>query len=449
MRLGLLKSLVIVFALGFSAGLYAAEAPADGPSYKAQTEALIKVGDYKGAYALLEPLESEYAGDIDYDYYLGLSAVESGHLTRGVFALERVLVQQPNHQDARATLAVAHFKLGEADEAQKEFSNLKTLNLSEDAKQTVDRFMSAIDKAVGNTTSFTAYLEGTVGFDSNISSATGVNSVAVPLFGGQLFNINADFLEQESGFATLAGGAGMRMPLTKKLALLGNINGSNKFNWQTDDFDLGAVDYSLGARYKHFEHAFTVLAQDAHTYVGNDKFRRAYGVSAQWQYDLNATNQIGAYLQQTRLAYEQNQSIRDVDRTVVGANYAHVFSGDLTPVVYSSMYLGEENERADNVPYLGHDLYGVRLGGQITVKPKLVLYANAAYENRDFGGRDVFFLKSREDNQYELSIGARYLPAQYWVVRPQISYTDTQSNIVLNEFDRLVASISIRRDFNW
>ena len=53
-------------------------------------ESLIRKGDSKGAYQLLEPLESARAGDTDYDYVFGVAAVESNNAARGVIALERV-----------------------------------------------------------------------------------------------------------------------------------------------------------------------------------------------------------------------------------------------------------------------------------------------------------------------------------------------------------------------
>lgn len=415
----------------------------------ARARTLIKAGDYNAAYVLLEPLEFQYSGDVNYDYLFGLSAVESGNVTRGMFALERVLAIEPNNPDARTEMAIAHLKVGETEAARSEFENLLSLNPPETAKNTINRLMSAIDKATGVANTFTAYLEGTLGHDSNVSSATGATSVALPIFGGNIFNLDRAFREREDGFTTAAGGVGFTLPINKNVALIGNLNASNKFNWKQDDFNLGYLDYSIGAKYKKFEHAFTLLAQDGRTYVGEDAFRRAYGLTAQWQYDVNQSNQLSAYIQQTRLAYYQNQSIRDADRFVGGLSYAHVFSGDLTPVVYISVYAGNEDERESNVPFLGHDLYGIRVGTQMTLKPNLVMYANAAYEKREYGGDDPIFLTQREDRQHDFSIGARYFPNKSWVIKPQISYIDTESNIVINEFDRLLASISIRRDFNW
>lgn len=91
-------------------------------------EALIRKGDFQAAYQLLEPLEADRAGDVEYDYLFGVAAVESNNLTRGAFALERVLAINPNHQDARAEMAKAHYLLGEKDTAKAEFNNVLAQN---------------------------------------------------------------------------------------------------------------------------------------------------------------------------------------------------------------------------------------------------------------------------------------------------------------------------------
>jgi cytochrome c-type biogenesis protein CcmH/NrfG len=113
------KSMLIVLAIMLpTLGFAADEAVID------QAQKLIKSGDYQAAYKLLEPLETEHAGEVGYDYLLGVAGVESGNVTRGVFALERVLATEPNNTSARTVIAKGHFKLGEVDSAKIEFKNV-------------------------------------------------------------------------------------------------------------------------------------------------------------------------------------------------------------------------------------------------------------------------------------------------------------------------------------
>src|SRR5687768_14775266 len=97
-RLGVLTALA--FTLAFSLPAIATE---DAVLERALS--LLKSQEYKKAYALLEPLETERAGDVHFDYLFGVAAIDSGNVTRGVFALERVLATQPNHSQARAEIA--------------------------------------------------------------------------------------------------------------------------------------------------------------------------------------------------------------------------------------------------------------------------------------------------------------------------------------------------------
>jgi hypothetical protein len=62
--------------------------------------------DAAGAYALLADAEMTRAGDARFDYLLGVAALDAGHVTRAIFALERVVQQHPGrHAGARRTRA--------------------------------------------------------------------------------------------------------------------------------------------------------------------------------------------------------------------------------------------------------------------------------------------------------------------------------------------------------
>ena len=68
----------------------------------ARAKQLIDSKQPQAAFDLLDPLEQTRAGDPDFDYLLGVAAIDAGKLTRGVFALERVLAVNPNNAQARA-----------------------------------------------------------------------------------------------------------------------------------------------------------------------------------------------------------------------------------------------------------------------------------------------------------------------------------------------------------
>ena len=416
-------------------------------SVLAEASKLIAKRDFSAAYLLLEPLEAERAGDIDYDYLFGVAGVESGNTTRGAFALERVLALDPSNKDARATMAKAHFMLGEVDASKAEFNNVLKQNPDVQTKKTIDKLLNAIDKIEGTTTTFSAFLDGGLGWDSNISSAPGINNIAVPVFGGALLNLGSSGKEKSDEFGTLAGGVSVRHPFSLNLSAFGSASANAKNNL-SEEFDTRGMDFNAGLQYRYAQSTYTVALQNNHFYLDGDAFRRAYGATVQWLHNIDETNQAGLFMQYSRLNFVQN-STRNADRTIFGANYGHIFKAKFSPVLFGSVYGGKEEARDNLFDFIDQDISGLRLGGQLSFNQQWQLFSSLSAEYRDNEVEDPIFLKKRKDKQYDASLGLNFIPARNWLVKPQFSYTKNQSNIELNEFDRKIISINVRKDFNW
>src|SRR3546814_19662724 len=59
-------------------------------------------------------------GDPEFDYQLGMAALDAGRYGEAVIALQRVLAVQPNNAPARAELARAYALAGDIDTARAE-----------------------------------------------------------------------------------------------------------------------------------------------------------------------------------------------------------------------------------------------------------------------------------------------------------------------------------------
>ncbi len=190
------------------------------------------------------------------------------------------------------------------------------------------------------------------------------------------------------------------------------------------------------------------LAAQAQTFdVDNSRYRTVEGVTAQWLHNLSQTSQLSAYAQYSNLTYP-TQTPRDADRYVGGVAYAKALGGEYAPVVYVSGYFGEERTKNGLFGHLGHELKGMRAGGEMKLGASLAAFASFSAEFRDYKGVDPLFLVTREDRQYDLRLGVNYQPAQKWSVTPQFSYTRNDANTAINDYDRAVLSVSVRRDFN-
>jgi tetratricopeptide (TPR) repeat protein len=173
-----------------------------------RARALIQASQGAAAYRLLAPLEQQRAGEVEYDYLLGLAGLDAGQYTSAVFALERVLAMRPDHPQARAEIARAYFLMGENRAARHEFEAVKRAGPPEAVALTIDQFLNALDaRERSRGAGFSAFFEAGIGIDSNVNSASATSSFAIPLFPGLQFNLAPSARKQEDQFIALAGGS--------------------------------------------------------------------------------------------------------------------------------------------------------------------------------------------------------------------------------------------------
>lgn len=436
------KIRIALLVAGFIAsGLVQADVVTDN------AKALLDKGDAKAAYALLEPLEPQRAGDPDFDFLLGLSALEIGKNTNAVFALERVLAVDPNHVRARAEIARAYLALGETKTAKQEFEAVRKQGVPPEVAVTIDRLLAAVERIEdeGRTT-VRGYVEGTIGHDTNVNSATAASGITVPAFGGPVLTLTAASRQQSDTFETVGAGINVRHPLSREWALIAGLNGNKRMNNNHKDiFDTGSTDAHLGAVRTYGKDVFSAVLQYNQFWVDNDRYREAAGFTTQWQHNYNARNQSSLYVQYSNLRYPSEDE-RNADRFVIGANFAHARPG-LKTVYYGGAYLGEEVVKDSGFQHLGNVLYGARVGAQHEYHRDFKVFANLGYEHRRYGGEHPLLLRVRDDDQWNLTVGMVWNPAKNWVVTPQFQYTDNRSNLEINRFRREVVSVTIRREF--
>ncbi|HTJ97882.1 MAG TPA: surface lipoprotein assembly modifier [Rhodocyclaceae bacterium] len=407
---------------------------------------LMQAGNAKAAYALLEPQEEKRAGDKDFDLLFGLAALDVGQNTRAIFALERVLALDPQNARARAEIARAYLAVGEAQAAKTEFEAVKKQGVPPEVEQTIDRFLSAVERIENEgKTSFRGYVEATIGYDTNVNAAPARTEVAVPAFGNLPFTLTSSSRATKDSFQSIGGGFNFTVPVNRELAIVGGVSGAQRWNDTVSAVDLLNADGNVGAVYTLGKDVYSLSAQFSTLVLENDRYREAAGLSGQWQHNIDARNQVSVFVQYSDLKYIQ-QSVRDAERWVVGTSYAHAWRDGL--IGYGSFYaLKEKVRHPELVPDLGLDGYGVRLGGQMRWNDDTVLFANASYEDRRYGGTDPAFLVTRNDQQLNLNVGATYQLKKNWKLTGQYSYTDQRSNIDINAYDRDVISATVRYDF--
>ena len=411
-----------------------------------QAVALQRASQAQAAFALLEPLETQRAGDVDFDTILGVTANDIGNYPRAIMALERALAVAPDNSRVQAELGRALFSVGDNQAARTLLRQARASRIPEGVAFTIDQFLNAIDRVEeAGRSSVRGYVEAGVGHDSNVNSGPGSANVAVPVFGGLVLTLDPSGVKRSSSFATTGAGLAGRWLLDPRWSVIAGANILARPNISSvHGMDTAQADANAGVSYRSERSEVIVATQLATFEYGGRQLRQSAGGTAEWVYRLDGFRQWDSYLQYARLHYP-GQTVRDTDRVVLGTSYAHrLRNGTLA---YAGAYAGREAVRADGVDQLGHRLLGVRAGFQVPVSASLSGFGTFGHEHRRFGGDDPFFLIRRSDRQSIVNFGVFWDVAPLWRVTPQMALTRVASNSPVADFNKAVFSITARRDF--
>lgn len=462
-----------LMALGLVGSLFAGALNAMGSedSYLSDMRSAHRAGQAQVVYELaLSQLEAG-EGDPAFDFYYGVAAIDTDHINEGVFALERVLLVSPNHLRARLELGRGYFLLREDSRALQEFQAVLGQNPSEHARANVQRYVDAIRLREGRyRPSSSAYIETGFGHDSNVSGSADGVSIGIAL--GPLLSV-ASLSNEPDEFFYARGGGRYNKPLRPGLSAFTSVDIESRHNLHDDDFDtsyinaIGGLSLTKGAD----QYRLSLQAQKYHVGESNfsdflasdeDTFRQLIGINGELRRTLSSNTQVTAFAQIADLHYP-GADIRDSILLTVGAGATHVVSNGeswvkkFKPVIFGTTWLGHERSenRSDAAKSVAdRQFFGVRGGMRIIPMARLSLEASATYQWSEFNeDSTVFFTSSgsaitRRDDFYLLSLGAKYLLTDSIVIGGEVSYTDTDSRNVLNDFDRTQAKAFVRYNFN-
>lgn len=437
-------SLHPAFALAVFALSPLAQAVSSDPTL-ARAEKLLEQRQAKSAFDLLAPLEDERAGNTDYDYLYGQAALESGQAGIAAFAFERCLAVDPKNGPCRVLMASTHLALGENSSARLELETVQSSQPPQEVQALVSQYLGTLAKQETSAKRrFGAYAQLGFGYDSNVTSTTPDSQIAIPALGGSLFTLNSISTKQEDSFLQGEAGANFEYALGTAWSLIGDAGLSTRRHTDVDAFDNQSATVSLGAARRAGAHSVVAKLQAQDYQLNDDTFRSLYGLLSQYQYTLGENAAVSAYVQASHFDNHYSGHA-DADRYVLGGGYSQAIGGNYSPVLYAGLYGGQEVSDVEDLG-LGHDFYGLRLGGSLGVSTTLRLTGSLSAEQRKFDGQSMLFQVTRDDTAVDLGLGAIYQLMPHLSLRPAYTYSISDSNIVLSDYDRHVVAIDIRYD---
>lgn len=400
------------------------------------------------AFTLLAPLESRLAGDAEYDYLLGIAAVDSRHLDVAERALKRSAAARPGDGPTRLELARTYFMLGQRENARREFEGVAAGEVPEGVRSVIQAYLNAIDAPVGVRTVWSGYVQGAFGRDTNANNATTNSSIAIPALGGLLFVLDGTARGTPANFGDVSGGLSVRHAVTDNLVVSGGADVDiRRYGGNARAFDQGNYAFQLGANWLSGRNNFGLQYANQHMWLDSKSYRNLNGFTAQWTRDLGDSLQAAAFAQYTPIRYI-GTNVRDVNRALGGASVVKGFSSAYgEPVAFASMYAGRESPKDDMSAAFGNHLWGGRVGGEWHVMPNQVLFANVSFERRNYDTLDSLFLVERLDRQLDVRAGYSYFVTKAFSITPQYSFTRNRSSLTLFDYRRSVYEIVARYDF--
>ncbi len=412
-------------------------------------EDMMKDGKPADAYALLEPLEFDRSGEVRFDYLLGIAALDSGKPDKATLAFERVLAVDPNFAGARLDMARAYYQLGDMPRAKTEFGTVLKQNPPEAARATIQNYLDAIAaQEAAKQTGFTAYVEGTVGNDSNVNASTGQSQISVPFFNNVVFTLNPTNVKTADDYMGAAAGGEVNRSVNSSLAVYAGMDLRSRGNMSKTAFSSLSADGHAGVAFGSDANLFRVGVLGGQYTLGTARNRDNTGLNAEWRHTFSPSNQLNAFGQFTQYRFvDAAMKVNDFDQQVIGAGWLHVLA-DGKSALFGSLYYGTEADvatggRVDG----GKHFTGLRVGGQSAFNEKTELFASLGSQAGDYNKVNTAFLRQRSDRQYDLTVGANWHWNKLWTVRPQMAYSRNDSNIVIYGYDRTDVSVTLRRDF--
>jgi tetratricopeptide (TPR) repeat protein len=436
-----------------------------------EADELIKVGKPGEAYAMLEPFEFERAGEVRFDYLLGIAALDSGKPDKATLVFERVLAVNPDFAGARLDMARAYYQLGDLSRARTEFETVMGQHPPEAAKATIRKYLDAIAAyEEAKQTHVSAYIEGVAGHDSNVSSGTS-SSISVSSLSPALASL----------ITGITGEANPQIPPSQRADYYYGVNAGGEISRSLDDrwlvyggadfrqhgnmvqtpYDTTVAEGRAGVMYAREQDAYKLTFTGGQTYSANSMRRDSVGANADWQHTFSPANQTNAFVQYAQnratgspptAAGSDARTTGNTDLILAGAGWLHIMA-DGTQAVFASVYAGKELDAVPaNViqpPDGKRRFEGLGAGGQMAFSDQWGGFVNLGWQHSAYAKPNIFIINNgnRNEYQYDVTVGANWRLDKQWSFKPQVWFSRKRSNLALYSYDRTDISLTIRRDF--
>ena len=131
---------------------------------------------------------------------------------------------------------------------------------------------------------------------------------------------------------------------------------------------------------------------------------------------------------------------------IVGVGGVHTLDEATRSFVFGNVFVGDDaatDQRIDG----SRRMSGGRVGFQHQLRSDSDWYATLGVQHSKYQQVNVLFNVARRDWQYDVALGVNWRLNDAWSLHPKLSYTRNDANTAINDYDRSVFSVTLRRDW--
>ena len=451
----------IVFALTTTPVLLWSATVVANPALLRDAQQLLAASNPKQAYMILVAQQDQLSGNVEFDYLLGVAALDSGKTDEAIIAFERVLQIDPKNAGARLDLARAYFNHGSMDLAKANFLELKASNPPPAALAAIEKYLAAIRARQTQTANvFSAWGETALGYDSNLTGVpTDFTSAVASAFNLTGVNPTGNSIKRKAPYVAAAVGVDYSHALRAGwAAFVGGEARGRAYRHESDFKSVSAearagASWIAGQQQLRFTGGYNRFNQDGlapgEPRPTND--RSTALVAADYRYALNDRQQWNVGLTGSRVKFLTN-NIEDFNATTVTAGYTHSFERTGSPLLQlNGFYSRDEAVRklADGVSDKSKRVTGARSYFQYSLTENLAWFNGLGFSVR----RDESaFARATQiaigrDRLGDITLGVTWRFQPKCAMRAQWFGSRNDSNIAIYDFTRHEVSSAIRCDF--
>jgi hypothetical protein len=394
-------------------------------------------GNYEEAYDLFSKAFRADPGNVNANFALGEAAYQKKKYSHAVFAYNRVLMVQPTHEKALLGKAAALMALGQPDEARDAYSTVLNGTTDGTVRDSVMNSIKQIDKSSrvlvlkGKATLSGIYDDNiNYGNDNNIWPST-PSQEAAGLEGG--LDLRAEYdVGQKDDWVLISG-----------LSLFDS--------WYNDAHDQEVANARIygGLRNVGKRNMVEVVGRSEWLWYGGNPLVTIYGGDGAWLFAANKQNYFNTQVSLESRDYDSEfdpmtpMDDRDSIYAQVGETWKYYFSNRNNNLSLG-VDLFSENAQNDMNSNLG---YRIRADGQMELPGNVIMYAGGRYRLAKYDAPAMFSAIDREDDRWDLLIGAkRQFANRVWLDLQYLHVWNT-STVPAMEYERNRISLSAIYEF--